>query len=165
MAFNMSSTKKSSSLFKKSTPPDASAYLSALSQADARARRNQGSPTSTPALSTSSSITSSSEDTVLHESDDNADGLALPPVPPTSEQAFNTVHTEFGHSANEQHRLVSKHPVGQPLEEMVEQDPPYYILLSTYICYILLIIIGHLRDFFGKRLRPAAYKHLMPANV
>jgi hypothetical protein len=47
----------------------------------------------------------------------------------------------------------------------VEQDPPYYILLSTYISYLILIVLGHVRDFVGKRLSPASYKHLMPRGV
>ncbi|KAG5651050.1 hypothetical protein H0H81_010065 [Sphagnurus paluster] len=158
------------SMFKKrssqSAAPMASAasYLSALSQADARAR-NTRAPTATPALSLSSSVTSSSEDTVLHDSDfDNSDGLSLPARPPTSEQVFTTVHTEFGHCANEEYRLVSQHTAGEPLPAHVEQDPPYYILLSTYISYLILIVIGHIRDFLGKRFSPKFYTHLVPRN-
>ena len=170
---------KSSSIFKKrsasAVPASAASYLSAVSQADARARSNGSvaSPTSTPALSLSSSITSSSEDTVLHENEDlndpsltsNADGLLLPLRPPTSEQVFTTVHTEFGHCANEEYRTTSQHKQGTLLPPHVEQDPPYYILLSTYISYLILIVLGHVRDFVGKKLSPASYKHLMPRGV
>lgn len=163
-------------MFKKRTNngpmPSAASYLSALSQADARARTKSASPpTSTPALSLSSSITSSSEDTVLREYDDyglladNSDGLSLPARPPTSEQVFSTVHTEFGHCANEEYRYTSRHPQGAPMVHTVEQDPPYYILFSTYISYLLLIVLGHVRDFFGKKFSPGRYKHLMPSEV
>ncbi|KDR77079.1 hypothetical protein GALMADRAFT_66266 [Galerina marginata CBS 339.88] len=160
------------SIFKKRSanpvPASAASYLSALSQADASARARSLSTTSTPALSLSSSITSSSEDTILHEHESdlalssNQDGLLLPLRPPTSEQVFTTVHTEFGHCAEEAYRTTSQNPAGQPLEAHVEQDPPYYILLSTYISYLILIVLGHVRDFVGKRLSPASYKHLMP---
>ena len=144
----------------------AASYLSALSQADARARTGGKSPTSTPALSLSSSVTSSSEDTVLHEYEfENADGLALPATPPTSEQVFTTVHTEFGHCANEEFRIISQHVPGRPVPGHVDQDPPYYILFSTYISYLILICLGHVRDFVGKRLSPSSYKHLVPRNV
>ena len=144
----------------------AASYLSALSQADARARTGGKSPTSTPALSLSSSVTSSSEDTVLHEYEfENADGLALPAIPPTSEQVFNTVHTEFGHCANEEYRTISQHVPGRPVPGHVEQDPPYYILFSTYISYLILICLGHVRDFVGKQFCPSSYKHLMPRDV
>jgi serine palmitoyltransferase len=151
--------------------PSASSYLNALSQADARARNQISparSPTSTPALSLSSSITSSSEDTVLNDDDtqfDNADGLALPARPPTSEQVFTTVHTEFGHCADQRYRYVSAHVPGTQIPAHVEHDPPYYILLSTYISYLILICLGHVRDFVGKRLSPSSYSHLMPKGV
>ncbi|KAF6751699.1 serine palmitoyltransferase 2 [Ephemerocybe angulata] len=159
------------SMFKKksgtslSAMASAASYLSALSQADARARgQSNGSPTSTPALSISSSITSSSQDTVLHEEEDYADGLVLPARPPTSEQVFNTVHTEFGHCAQEEYRLTSKHTPGEPVPGHVDADPPYYILFSTYISYLILIVLGHIRDFLGKRFHAASYHHLIPRN-
>lgn len=151
--------------------PSAASYLNALSQADARARNqnNTGrSPTSTPALSLSSSVTSSSEDTVLNDDDaqfDNMDGLALPARPPTSEQVFTTVHTEFGHCADERYRLTSAHVPGTEVPAHVEHDPPYYILFSTYISYLILICLGHVRDFVGKRLYSSAYSHLIPRDV
>ncbi|EKM56758.1 uncharacterized protein PHACADRAFT_254057 [Phanerochaete carnosa HHB-10118-sp] len=148
---------------KKSTPVlnTAASYLSAVSEADARARAPRGTPNSTPALSLSSSVTSSSEDTVLHEREElNSDGLAYPKVPPTSEQVFTTVHAEFGHCANDSYRFTSRYNPARPLKAG-EQDPPYYILLTTYISYILVILFGHLRDFFGKRFKATDYRHLL----
>jgi serine palmitoyltransferase len=156
-------------MFKKKSNPSlmasASSYLVAVSQADARARVHRP-PSTTPALSLSSSITSSSEDTVLDESEDEIiDGLTHPRQPPTSEQVFNTVHTEFGHCANEAYRYLSQHTPGTTLQSHDQQDPPYYILFSTYISYLLLICIGHVRDFVGKTLNRAAYAHLTPNEV
>ncbi|KAI0654127.1 serine palmitoyltransferase 2 [Cubamyces menziesii] len=143
----------------------AASYLSAVSEADARARKHGATPASTPALSMSSSVTSSSEDTVLDESNvDFTDGLSFPRVPPTSSQVFTTVHAEFGHCANEEYRYTSQHRAGVPYKSIPEQDPPYYILLTTYISYILVICLGHLRDFVGKRFRAANYRHLLPWN-
>ncbi|KAA1474428.1 PLP-dependent transferase [Dentipellis sp. KUC8613] len=156
------------SMFKKrssqsmSAMASAASYLSAVSQADARARAHGGTPTSTPALSLSSSVTSSSEDTVLNESDDNADGLALPLNPPTSEQVFDTLHSEFGHCANENYRYTSAHPPGAEVKPFEEKEPPYYILLTTYLSYLILICLGHMRDFLGKRFNPKFYRHLLP---
>ncbi|KZV75638.1 PLP-dependent transferase [Peniophora sp. CONT] len=142
----------------------AKSYLSAVHEADVRRRSHGGTPTATPALSLSSSVTASSEDSVLAETaEDNQDGLALPTVPPTSEQRFHTSHLEFGHSANEQHRYTSQHVPGSPLQ-FVENDPPYWVLITTYISYLFLIVMGHIRDFCGKRLYPASYKHLQPSD-
>ncbi|KAJ3783947.1 serine palmitoyltransferase 2 [Lentinula aff. detonsa] len=169
MALNRGSS-PTSSIFKKqknssSSPPTAASYLSALSQADARARNAQrGTPTSTPALSISSSLTSSTEDTVLAEEDTaDSDGLAVPVgKPPNSEQLYTTVHTEFGHCYNEEYRHISQHPLGAPIVRHVDQEPPYYILFSTYISYLILIVLGHMRDFLGKRFHSYSYRHLMP---
>jgi serine palmitoyltransferase len=36
---------------------------------------------------------------------------------------------------------------------------------ASYVSYLLLIVIGHMRDFFGKRFRASSYKHLMPHDV
>ena len=43
-------------------------------------------------------------------------------------------------------------------------EPPYYYLLTTYISYLILIIFGHVRDFFGKRFREQHYRHLKERN-
>ena len=43
-------------------------------------------------------------------------------------------------------------------------EPPYYYLLTTYISYLILIIFGHVRDFFGKRFREEHYRHLQARN-
>ncbi|KAH7925339.1 serine palmitoyltransferase 2 [Leucogyrophana mollusca] len=142
----------------------AASYLSAVHEADIRARNLDISPTSTPALSLSSSVTVSSEDTVLHENEDDSTGLAYPLTPPTSEQVFTTVHTEFGHCANESYRCTSQHNPDVPITEHEAEEPPYYILITTYISYLILICFGHVRDFFGKRIAPKYFTHLMPYN-
>ena len=96
--------------------------------------------------------------------DDNEDGLAYPiRSPPTSEQVFTTAHTEFGHCANEEYRTASAHD--ESVHGVPEMDPPYFILMTTYISYLLLIVLGHVRDFFGKRFYPKSYEHLVPVNV
>ncbi|KAF7329899.1 Serine palmitoyltransferase 2 [Mycena kentingensis (nom. inval.)] len=167
IAFNMSPSfkKRSASTVKHAT---AAEYLSALSEADARrAGRMLGNanapppPLGTPALSMSSSLTGESEDSVLREED--VDALEYPARAPTSEQRFTTVHSEFGHCANEEYRLVSQYIPGEQLKH-VPDEPPMYVVLTTYISYLLLICIGHVRDFVGKRFRPRAYRHLMAQN-
>ncbi|KAG7095718.1 hypothetical protein E1B28_006431 [Marasmius oreades] len=165
----------SQSMFKKRstqslspTMASAASYLSAVSQADARARTARSptpTPTATPALSFAST-TSSEPTTDIDELDEDDEKfispLSVPFRPPTSEQVFNTVHTEFGHCASEEFRLTSAHKPGAPIHGHVDKDPPYYILLSTYISYLVLICLGHMRDFLGKRFHPKAYRHLMP---
>ncbi|KAH8790089.1 putative serine palmitoyltransferase 2 [Hyaloscypha finlandica] len=73
------------------------------------------------------------------------------------------VDAQFGPLGSQNHRYVSKH-MGAELEEPIIDEPPYYYLLTTYISYLVLIIFGHVRDFFGKRFRPDHYRHLKSAN-
>lgn len=154
------------SLRKKSsqTPVSAASYLSALSQMDAMARSRGSTPSSTPALSFSSSATGSSGDTSIDDDNDDSDGLSTPMKPPTSEQVFSTVHAEFGHCADERYRYESRCKPGDSYDAL-EMDPPYYILLTTYLSYLLLIAIGHVRDYMGKVFRPETYKHLKSQDV
>ncbi|KAG6329151.1 hypothetical protein ID866_9938 [Astraeus odoratus] len=154
--------KKRTSLSQLPQWTSAASYLSAVHEADIRARGRDITPASTPALSISSSVTSSSEDTLLNEPDDNDSGLTYPLTPPTSEQVFNTVHSEFGHCANQNYRCVSQHNAEKPVPEHEIEEPPYYILFTTYFSYLILIIFGHLRDFFGKRFAKSYFTHLMP---
>ena len=73
------------------------------------------------------------------------------------------VDAQFGPLGAQSHRYVSKH-MGEELPEPVIDEPPYYYLLTTYISYLILIIFGHVRDFFGKRFKPENYRHLKAAN-
>jgi len=43
-------------------------------------------------------------------------------------------------------------------------EAPYYYLLTTYISYLVLIIFGHVRDFFGMRFKEDSYRHLKSRN-
>jgi len=57
---------------------------------------------------------------------------------------------QFGPLCSTSHLYTSKSH-GQPLDAPIEDDPPYFAVITTYISYLILIIIGHIRDFFGKR--------------
>ncbi|CAK5263353.1 unnamed protein product [Mycena citricolor] len=162
--------------FKKragTAPRTAASYLSALSEADARRQRQHQRSSSSSAVSVSGSSVSmfaaSSQATTLDslEGDDDVtvtnNGLETPLRPPTSEQVFTTVHSEFGHCDNEDFRFVSEHVPGSPLSHD-PLEPPYYVVFSTYISYLILICLGHIRDFFGKRLKNRSYSHLKPSD-
>ena len=57
---------------------------------------------------------------------------------------------QFGPLGHQSHLYISKSH-GKPLDAPIEDEPPYYFLLTTYISYLLLILVGHICDFFGKR--------------
>jgi serine palmitoyltransferase len=53
---------------------------------------------------------------------------------------------QFGPLLSQSHRYVSKHQGGS-LPKPIEDEPPYYIVLTTYISFLLLIGFGHARDY------------------
>jgi len=148
----LSTPSPTQSILKNKSYISASSYLSAVSEADARARSLDKTPGSTPALSTSSSVSVSSQDSVLDESDefDNADGLERPVELSGAEQVFTTVHTEFGHCANESYRSTSQHNYDHPLESHFA-DPPYYILVTVYLVSIRVCVCENLGHSSGVR--------------
>jgi serine palmitoyltransferase len=81
--------------------------------------------------------------------------------PPSQEDVkrLARAHAQFGPLGSQSHRCVSQFPGGE-FAEPVEDEPPYYYLMTTYISYLILIVFGHVRDFFGKRFRKQHYSHL-----
>lgn len=70
--------------------------------------------------------------------------------------------SQFGPLVHNSHLYTSKSH-GEPLEAPIEDEPPYYFFLTTYISYLFLIVLGHIRDFFGKRFGDK--KHYNPLKV
>jgi len=92
--------------------------------------------------------------------DDVARPLTLfSPPTPTEAKRLAKQHAAFGPLGSKQH-LYSSRFVGDEFPEPVEDEPPYYYLITTYISYLILIIFGHVRDFFGKRFKQDRYKQL-----
>ncbi|QRW25620.1 aminotransferase class I and II protein [Rhizoctonia solani] len=151
--------------------PDTSCYESSLSYSTRRihyellgkvttAKENGPTPSSTPALSFASSITDpDSEDDMLELT---LPWLVLkafprPRIPPhLRPDTSNSVTAPMKTIAIPVHILLGSH------SSIRRTDPPYYVLLSTYVSYVVLIVIGHMRDWFGKRFWRESYKHLMP---
>jgi len=75
--------------------------------------------------------------------------LFQPPSATESEKQ-RRIEAQFGPLISQSHRHISAHQ-GKPLEAPIEDEPPYYYILGTYISYLLLIVAGHIRDLFGKR--------------
>jgi len=73
-------------------------------------------------------------------------------------------HSEFGHCNNPNYRWTSQYNPEEPVTPEVEPQPPYYVLLTTYMSYLMLIVLGHIRDYFGKKLYPQHYEHLLPRD-
>ena len=81
------------------------------------------------------------------------------PPSPTEARRIARQHAQFGPLGSKSHRYSSKFE-GTEFAEPIEDEPPYYFLITTYISYLILIVFGHVRDFFGKRFRQKHYRHL-----
>lgn len=82
-----------------------------------------------------------------------------------SKEEIRKREMQFGPLIHPSHRHIAQHPKGEPLQSSIEQEPPLFYLLTTYISYLILIIFGHVRDFFGRRFRPEKYVNLVEKNV
>src|SRR6202012_3599049 len=140
----------------------AAAALLAASKAQEQAFLASGSPPiSTPSLSLPS-ISLSTARADSSNMDEPPTTLFQPPSPAEARK-LQRQHAQFGPLNSQTHRYTSRHQGGE-FPEPVQDEPPYYYLLTTYISYLILIIFGHVRDFFGMKLREDAYRHLKARN-
>ncbi|BGP42884.1 serine palmitoyltransferase component [Rhodotorula kratochvilovae] len=82
---------------------------------------------------------------------------------PNPDDPYSLRHSEYGYDVNPAHRTVSQHTPGLSLQAS-DEEPSVWVYIHTYLSYALLIVLGHIRDFIGKRLFPASYSHLRPSN-
>ncbi|ODQ82728.1 hypothetical protein BABINDRAFT_173580 [Babjeviella inositovora NRRL Y-12698] len=88
----------------------------------------------------------------------------IPNAPPDNFTPAERTEREFGRLTSKEHLYVSQHISSEPLPEPIMDEPPYFILICTYLNYLILIIIGHIRDFFGQIFYPADFKALTGQN-
>jgi len=74
-------------------------------------------------------------------------------------------NAQFGRIGDPSHRHISRHPRGVSVPQPIMDEPPYFYLITTYISYLIFIIFGHVRDFFGKRFKQSEYAHLREQDV
>lgn len=89
--------------------------------------------------------------------------ILFEPPPPGESARIAREEAQFGPLTSSEHLYLSRHEGGE-FPDPIEDEPPYYFLLTTYLSYLILIIFGHVRDFFGKRFRESHYRHLKPVN-
>lgn len=88
----------------------------------------------------------------------------IPDAPEETRPPEVLAELEYGKLTSPDYLYVSKHPAGECLPEPVDDEPPYIVYITTYISYLILIIIGHVRDFFGKIFKPQDYEDLVEKN-
>lgn len=80
----------------------------------------------------------------------------IPNAPPDNCSPEERAEREFGSLTGPDREFLyeSKHDQSTKFAASVMDDPPYFVLIATFLNYLILIIIGHIRDFFGKTFRP-----------
>lgn len=82
--------------------------------------------------------------------------------PPSPEELRRIAKRDaaFGPLGHPSHLCVSRHE-GGPVADPILDDPPYFVMLTTYISFLVLIFVGHTQDFIAKWFTPHKYRHLM----
>ncbi len=81
------------------------------------------------------------------------------PPSPAEARRIAKAHAQFGPLGHHSHKYTSRYQGGD-FPKPVMDEPPYYYLLTTYLSYLILIVFGHVRDFFGKKFHKQDYRHL-----
>ncbi|GMM31701.1 serine C-palmitoyltransferase [Martiniozyma asiatica (nom. inval.)] len=84
------------------------------------------------------------------------------PNPPVSDLSpSEKMQLEFGYLTSDKYLSVAKHNPDLPIAPTILDEPPYYIVLSTYVSYLMFIIVGNIKDFFGMWLFPDYYSAMV----
>ncbi|KAL4761599.1 putative serine palmitoyltransferase 1 [Aspergillus foveolatus] len=72
-------------------------------------------------------------------------------------------HAEFGPLGDPSH-LYTSVVFGGEMPGLVVDEPPYFIILTTYISFLVLIFLGHFQDFVARWFQPHTYRRLRSQN-
>jgi len=118
---------------------------------------NAGTPQITPAGLPLPTISLSTATANSANMDEPATTLFQPPSPAEARRLAKQ-HAQFAPIISPAHRHVSQH--NGELPDPIEDEPPYWVLITTYLSYLILIVLGHFHDFFGKLFQPERFTHL-----
>ncbi|KAI9750289.1 MAG: serine palmitoyltransferase, long chain base subunit [Lichina confinis] len=137
----------------------ASSLLAARISPQPAALFASSSPTINPAslsLPTISLSTATSDNAILDASPTTT--LFQPPSPADTKR-ISRQHAQFGPLGHSSHKHTSRF-LEREFPDPIIDEPPYFYLLTTYLSYLILIVFGHVRDYFGKMFRKEHYRHL-----
>ncbi|KAI1125186.1 serine palmitoyltransferase [Nemania abortiva] len=146
-----------SQFFSSTKPKDQSSAQQGL-----LAMQNNSAPSVTASSTALPSISLST--TTTGESNNDEPTTIFQPVDSNETSLQRRRDAQFGPLLHKDHCYVSMHH-GEPLAAPIIDEPPYYYVLTTYISYLLLLALGHVRDFFGKRFsKKPLYRTLRASN-
>ncbi|GMG46640.1 unnamed protein product [Ambrosiozyma monospora] len=88
----------------------------------------------------------------------------VPDAPKENLTKEDKQNLEFGPLTSEKWLYVSKHNPNEELPAPILDEPPYFIVIFTFLNYFILSVIGHIRDFFGMRFYPESFEAMVPKN-
>ena len=142
----------------KQEAQSAAAALLAASKAQEQAFLNSASTGISTASLSLPTISLSTARADYANMDEPPTTLFQPPSPAEARRLARS-HAQFGPLNSQSHRYTSRHQGGL-FPEPIMDEAPYFYLLTTYVSYLILIIFGHVRDFFGMRFKEDGYRHL-----
>lgn len=78
--------------------------------------------------------------------------------------SYELNENEFGKLTSDKYKYRQWVEPGKAIPTPVEDLPAQYTFITTYLNYLVLIIIGHIRDFFAKKLDIPEARHLKEHN-
>ncbi|KAI9731023.1 MAG: serine palmitoyltransferase component [Cirrosporium novae-zelandiae] len=141
------------------------AHAALLAAATAQQQLLLNSPSAAPISSASLSLPTISLSTATADNSnmDEPPTTLFKPLSQTEARKLAKQHAQFGPLGSPSHRYSSSFR-GTDFPDAVIDDPPYFYLFTTYLSFLVLIVFGHIRDFFGKIFRARNYKHLKEQN-
>ncbi|KAG4306293.1 hypothetical protein PORY_000281 [Pneumocystis oryctolagi] len=127
---------------------------------DSSLYQNCVSSSTTSLFSNFSNVGFSKDEKHLKNEKKRADFQLIPLMKMCKSELRSNKASQFAPLLHPSHLFVSRHPKGKPVLPIIEDAPSYYYLITTYFSYLILIILGHIRDFFGKRFKKQKYSHL-----
>lgn len=88
----------------------------------------------------------------------------VPNPPPETRTKAEKAELEFGALTSKKWLCVSRSDPKHPFKYPIADDPPYFIVIMTYLNYLVMILIGHIRDFFGMLFTPKKYQAMLPKD-
>ena len=91
---------------------------------------------------------------------------AAVPIASSTQQQQHQQHQQQQHQqqqVGDGHTTATRHEMEKKERQQLthqDEDGPLFTVVTTYIGYLVLILFGHMRDFFGKIFRRERYLHL-----
>ncbi|CAR30362.1 serine C-palmitoyltransferase LCB2 [Lachancea thermotolerans CBS 6340] len=85
----------------------------------------------------------------------------VPLFGPAKQSVEHKKNNEFGPLTSDEYLYQVHSRNGEPLRDPVLDAPPYYVVVITYLNYLILIILGHIHDYLGMTFQKEKHRELL----